>query len=338
MKLTSVLGGVFVLLASVGLSGTASAQNLIQNGSFDEGADGWSVPGWWAGGAGETTVEDGRLCVRVDTLDEHSWGAQLRQAGLRFEAGQPYTLSFKAWASTPLELPIEVHDDLNEYWFMYTTNQYIDAPLDGEPNLLSYTATVAEDTDTAWITFVLGAGIIPVGETLCIDDVVFTGPEAEEESASFLSFEDDSRLWTGSPAQPVVSRVAGGTDGDFALSVKGRGYVEVSSPVFETVELESLGDKLAVDVLLSQAQSNPWWLGDIQLLVSVPSAGIHHQWVGWTSFAGVTLGSWSTLEFALPPGVVAALAGNYADAQFHLAVNTDNGAGSTLLDNVRLAD
>lgn len=332
MKTKYMLRGIAALACIAGVSAQASAQNLLENGDFSSGGVQWDLPGWWVGGSGTVSIEDGVFCVDVDSAEGPSWGAALKQSGLSFIGGESYTLTFDAWASTPIYLPIEVYDGQEHFW-LFGSDVLVDAPFDGEPNAVSYTATVAESSPDAYFRILFGGGIVPAGATVCLSNLNLSVTGAH--GGGFMSFEDPTRLWTSPQVSPVVSTVPGGQHGDFALSVHGSGYVEVSSPIFHTDELDTVTQTLAIDVLLSQAQSNPWWRGDLGVFVSIPSAGIYHEWVGRAGFETLTPGTWGTVAVSLPSALRQALSGSHPDAQLHIAVNTNNSAGATLLDNVR---
>jgi len=152
----------------------------------------------------------------------------------------------------------------------------------------------------------------------------------------WLSFEDPQRPWqraTGSVTLSTTTSAA--THMQQSLQVNGCQFSTIASPVFATSELPA-GNKLAVDVSLPTQQQNPNWLGDLQLFISIPSAGINNQWIGQRLFQGLSLGAFHTLDFTLPANVKTALASNRTDATLSFGLNTGNCLAPVLLDNVRI--
>ncbi len=152
----------------------------------------------------------------------------------------------------------------------------------------------------------------------------------------WLSFEDEGRPWSvGSGAVDLSTPSGNASHLDRALQIDGCGYALINSPLFSTAELAS-GNHLAFDVQLPDIQQNPYWLGDAQLLLSIPSAGIYNAWIGIASFSGLTTGEWHTLTMDTPAYIQAALATPAHDAQLHIGYNSGNCLAPALLDNLRV--
>jgi hypothetical protein len=160
----------------------------------------------------------------------------------------------------------------------------------------------------------------------------------DEYARNWLSFEDQRRVWSVSEGSVQLSTTPT-TPSHLAtaLQLNGCQYAKIDSPLFNTSELPA-GSKLALDVRLPTQQSNPYWLGDVQLHVTIPGANIHNAWVGQWSFAGRPLGAYHTATFNLPQSIRTALAGGHPNAQLHLAFNTGNCLAPILMDNVRITD
>jgi hypothetical protein len=152
----------------------------------------------------------------------------------------------------------------------------------------------------------------------------------------WTSFEDAQRPWTRGVGSVILSTTtSAASDRLQSLQVNGCQYATIISPIFNTRELPA-GNKLSIDVRLPTQQQNPYWLGDVQLFITIPSAGINNVWLGQRLFQGLSLGSFHALDFTLPSAVKTALAGNHPDAQITIALNTGNCLAPVLIDNVRV--
>jgi len=148
----------------------------------------------------------------------------------------------------------------------------------------------------------------------------------------FAGFEDPGRRWTigGAPAPLAPS----GTEGAWSLTAP-CGYRQVASPTFLTTEWQLLGDELALDVYVPAAPSNPWWVGDVQIHLSVPPAGLNSEWLGWRGLTDLPRGRWSTLRFPLTARAKEALHGDFAWGSLTLALNSSACGVPVRLDKLR---
>lgn len=148
----------------------------------------------------------------------------------------------------------------------------------------------------------------------------------------FFQFADTTRPWTiGGTAVPSAPT---GSQGGTALQMAA-GYQSIDGPVFRTSELSVVGDKLLFDVFQPATVPNPYWLGDVQVFVSIPSAGVYMGHLGVVPLSGKPLGQWSTVEFAVNPTLLELLKGDYRDVRFKLVVNTASGTNGLLVQNLR---
>jgi hypothetical protein len=134
----------------------------------------------------------------------------------------------------------------------------------------------------------------------------------------------------------TVSDVTGNvTQGNTAMSVNASGYVRIDSATFDTWQLPFVGTRLDLDVYVPPAgQPNQYWLGAVQLFMTIPSAQITNSYVGQIELTPGGTG-WRTGSFQLPSQVHTAMLQRHADVRFGIAVNTPQGAPPLVLDNLR---
>jgi len=144
--------------------------------------------------------------------------------------------------------------------------------------------------------------------------------------------------WT-SPQASLSLHTGWVTEGITSLGITTpSGWNEVTSPSFGTAGLTPVGSSLLLDFFVSRQQPQPSWLGTLAVLISIPSAGIHNQWLGQSDLSGLPLGAFSTLSFALPPSVVSALDAAPVDVSLQIDLNVNGGSGPYFLDNVRFGN
>lgn len=178
------------------------------------------------------------------------------------------------------------------------------------------------------MTLALGGCSDRLGEaTAGTDRQAMQGPS----QAEVLGFETPP-AWT--TAQGTVASSSVRTQGQSSLSFSVGGYTEIRS-----VPLGSLGrapGSFYFDLRLPEQQVDPWWLGGVQMFVSLPSRGIHNHYLGQHELTGRPLEQFFTLSYAVPPSIAAELAGEYADLELKIALNVPFGNGPYLLDNLRM--
>src|SRR5678816_888503 len=100
------------------------------------------------------------------------------------------------------------------------------------------------------------------------------------------------------------------TQGNNSLKLTGCGYTPITSPTFSTTDFEVISNQLSFDIKLPTAQSNPNWLGQVQLFVNIPGAALNNVALGAVELTPLQpTGQWYTVNFAVPANVQAAFNG-----------------------------
>ncbi len=76
-----------------------AGENLLTNGDFADGNEGWDIWAISAPGAADVSVADGAVTYAITNVGEEDWNVQLKQGGLTLEQGSKYRLTFKASSS-----------------------------------------------------------------------------------------------------------------------------------------------------------------------------------------------------------------------------------------------
>lgn len=125
------------------------------------------------------------------------------------------------------------------------------------------------------------------------------------------------------------------SQGSASLAVLAQNWSEVTSRAFATSEIPEVTDRLAIDLFIPTAQPNPYWVGDLHLLLQCPSVGLYQTWIGNQALTSLPRGVFSSVEFSLPERVTKALAGSAGDCSIKLALNVNRGSEAWRLDNLR---
>lgn len=141
---------------------------------------------------------------------------------------------------------------------------------------------------------------------------------------------EDASLWSTAQA-PLLRVLDPRTEGSSAVLVGGTGWRSLSSVPLSTGALPGKPSKIMLDVSVG-TPSNPGWSGDVQMLISIPSAGVYNAFLGTVSWGTRPIEQFATVTFTIPTYVAPALATAHDDLTVQIVVN---GTGTFTLDNLR---
>jgi len=151
-----------------------------------------------------------------------------------------------------------------------------------------------------------------------------------------LGFGDATNWIPTLATTPLTLTAAAKTEGTTGLKVGGTNFREIRSVPFNTSVFGTVPStaKMMADLFIPGPPSNPSWLGQAQLLINCPSAGINNQYIGAVELTGKPLNRFSPISFSLPANVRAAINAPRADFSIKLVVNSaDSGQ---VWDNLRV--
>ena len=91
----------------------------------------------------------------------------------------------------------------------------------------------------------------------------------------------------------------------------------------------------SVDLRMPTETPNPWWRGDLVVVLNAPSAGIYSAQVGGQSLSSAPLGAWSTISFSVAGHLATQLTQEIEDLTVDVILNVPHGDAVYLLDNAR---
>jgi hypothetical protein len=150
--------------------------------------------------------------------------------------------------------------------------------------------------------------------------------------SNIFGFENSSYWALSSGSSSLNTTIK--THGNASLQISGGGYQTINSADISTSAIMGSTSNLSIDVYLGPTQPNIYWIGQVQLLVSCPSAGLYNVYIGQNELTNLTLGAFHTLSFTLPSNVLTVLKGNYSDFSFEWVLNTNANSGPYCLDNM----
>ncbi|WP_233561276.1 hypothetical protein [Sorangium cellulosum] len=150
-----------------------------------------------------------------------------------------------------------------------------------------------------------------------------------------LGFEKPG-AWT-SPQALLATHTGRVKEGIASLEVRTpSAFNEIVSSNFSTSGLTPVGNKIKLDLFVSKQQPNPSWVGNLEVLISIPSAGIHNQWAGNVVLNGLTRGAFNPVQFSqLPAATLTALNAAPSDVKLQFNFNVTANSGPYYMDNIR---
>jgi len=151
-------------------------------------------------------------------------------------------------------------------------------------------------------------------------------------NADTLHFEDPY-VWVSSVASIQPSLDSRHTEGSFSMAVKAHDFVSLKSRTFPLTH--ALASTLSVDFFVPSQEPNPFFFGQVQLVVDCPSKNVFSQFIGQVDFTGKPVNAFSRLSFPVPANIASAVGSSCED--FDIAVNINvpsNASGTYLVDNL----
>ena len=148
---------------------TPSRTNLLTNGNFSQGNDGW----WAAGSTLDTSNNMG--CVTFDKQGKNPWDVILGQSGLSLKKGEDYQLKFSALAKQATKVKALVQHNGAPY-----TNYLVkDIALEQKLTPFQFAFQPQADDEKVQLQFQMGT---QAPTTVCVKDIVLLGPQYVQQS------------------------------------------------------------------------------------------------------------------------------------------------------------
>lgn len=153
------------------------------------------------------------------------------------------------------------------------------------------------------------------------------------DARRILGFEDTADWTASGGASTSLDSLR--TEGASALAVDAAGYTTIQSRLFGP--LGDVAETISLDILPPENPLNPYWAGDIQLFVSVPSQNVYSAFLGQKALTGLAPGQYHEAAFHVPVPIREALANANYDVQFSVALNAPSGTPRRFyIDNLQL--
>ncbi|WP_318307107.1 glycoside hydrolase family 9 protein [Amycolatopsis solani] len=173
-KTLAVLAAAVLGLTAGAVPAAAADYERLLNGTFDSG----SADPWWAGSGTTGRVTGGEFCISVPGGTANGYDALSGQNGVPFEAGQPYTLTFDAHATTTQQISAVAGEAVSPYrqisrtdltvtpskqHFTVTFTSTLDFPNAGNGQLAFWFGGQAADNTVCLDNISLVGGVVPPG-------------------------------------------------------------------------------------------------------------------------------------------------------------------------------
>lgn len=109
------------------------------------------------------------------------------------------------------------------------------------------------------------------------------------------------------------------------------GWKTIESRNVSTMDIDVVGEKMAIDVFVPVNTVNPYWMGSMELWIYVPSLNKRVQ-LGSLVMLEPYFGAWKSYEFDVPMEVRNVFGELHEDVRFQIVLNT---ADSLWIDNLR---
>lgn len=256
--------------------------NLVLNGSFDNGLDGFYIYNEVDEADADFTVVDGELKVDIKNITEdRHYAPRISYGGMLFEQGATYVVTFNAKSDDTRYLHVQVGELINQDpWYVdFTGNQNKLHLLSPTYQTFTFTFTMYESTNyNSSILFEMGN----VGEgtevtTIYIDDI---GIVKTDETIDLLQAPGRIEAENYETMSGIVVEECGDTDGDYNI-----GYVDPGDYIEYIINITESGNYIIHHRLATLLDGRNFrMLQDNELLYefTVPNTG------DWQAYQTVT--------------------------------------------------
>jgi hypothetical protein len=138
------------------------SQNLVVNGNFSEGMNGWDSLLVNSPAQATKTVTDGVCGISITAAGTETWHVQLKQKGIRLDSSTSYYFSFEAYAASEREIEASVGMENGPYT-LYTPANKVRYQLSTEKQSFSTYFTMTSPGDSnARVQFNCGLAAVDV--------------------------------------------------------------------------------------------------------------------------------------------------------------------------------
>ncbi len=137
----------------------AAGENLIKNGDFTRGEEGWNIHSITSPGEATAEVKDGKVVYNITNVGNEDWNIQLKQENIALEKGCNYKMTFNAASTEARTIKLAM---LSATYAWYGGNNIVLEKDSGQLVNVEFTMNEATDTNT---TMVISMGQIKNEET-----------------------------------------------------------------------------------------------------------------------------------------------------------------------------
>ncbi len=96
----------------------AAGENLIKNGDFTRGEEGWNIHSITSPGEATAEVKDGKVVYNITSVGNEDWNIQLKQENIALEKGCNYKMTFNAASTEARTIKLAMLSNDGQYtWY-----------------------------------------------------------------------------------------------------------------------------------------------------------------------------------------------------------------------------
>lgn len=121
-------------------------------------------------------------------------------------------------------------------------------------------------------------------------------------------------------------------DGQASAAILNPNYTTLTSQPYS---IHGAFTKISFQVMQPKPPVNPYWLGQVQVSISIPSKNIYNAWIGQMPLVNLPDGVWMEFNQPLPANISTAFAAGANDVQIAISLNVPSASGVFHLDQLR---